>query len=489
VGGWMRVLQVAVLVAALAGRGIAQNGRDTGDPAHAKASSSQRAKAGSSQRMSPEDAQALEKALAAYDSGRGAAAKTDLERLATTYPRNFPANEALGILYMDAGDAAHALAYLNRAAGAEPTNAAAQANLGAAYLDSGNAAAAVGALRRSVALDAKNAKTFSNLGHALYLQKDTLEAAHAFSTAVALDPADTDDLYNGAVALYDACRDAKAVSLLQRIPETQRGAAIESLWGDAAERQGHFKEAVEHLQRAATLDPSEANTYAIAIELLRHWTWEPATAITEYGVHQFPESRRLQLAKGIAYFGSGKYIEASAIFGALLAVDPDNEDYGSLLGRSCTATGGATAPQCDSLIAFAEKHPKNAQTDVSAAVSLLHQPSFEKGDQARQLDQARHLLEEAIASDPKLPEAYYQLGVLEQQRLEWTESAASLRKAIELRPAFAEAHYRLSRAYSHAGDAELARKEIALQQQYSQQEKDESNARLKEVTIFLTASH
>ena len=401
--------------------------------------------------MNAGDAAALSKALAAYDNG-DAGARPELERLATKYPANFPANEALGILYIDAGNFAGALSFLEHAASAQKSSAMAQANLGAAYLQLGNAGAAVRALRRSVALDPKNARTLSSLGRAMFLDKQPGEAAEAFARAAAIDPAVEDNSYNWAVALYAAHKDAQASNVLGKIPASERNEAVESLWGDVAERQGNFKDAVEHMQAAARLNPSEANTYAIAIELLRHWSWEPALEVTTFGVRQFPASRRLRLADGIAYFGGGKYVEASAKFGGLLALDPSNENYGSLLGRSCAATGGAAAPECESLIAFAEQHPKNAQIDVSAAVSLLHQPSADQ-----HLDQAERLLRAAIEHDATIPEAYYELGVLQQQRLQWPESAASLKKAVELRPSFAEAHYRLSRAYSHTGEMELAR--------------------------------
>ena len=434
--------------------------------------------------MSARDVAALSSALTAYDNGEAAKVRPELERLATKYPGNFPANEALGILLVDAGDFGRAVPYLEHAAAAEKTNATAQANLGAAYLQTSNTHGAVRVLRRAAALDPKNARTLSTLGQALFRDKQPKEAADAFARANALDPGSTDDAYNWAVALYGAHNDAGAVEVLQKIPAAERSDVVEALWGDVEERLGHFKEAVGHMQAAARLNPSEANTYAVAIELLRHWSWEPATEVTKFGVRQFPESGRMQLAHGIAFFGGGKYVEASAVFGALLAHDPANENYGSLLGKSCAAAGGAAAPECASLIAFAEHHPGNAQIDVSAAVSLLHQPSAEQ-----HLDQAQHLLEEAIEHDGKIPEAYYELGVLQQQRLQWPESAASLQKAVTLRSSFAEAHYRLSRAYSHLGNNELARKEIALQQQYAQQEKDEQNAKLKEVTIFLTASH
>ena len=430
------------------------------------------------------DADTLTKALAACDRGEGASVHADLERLAAKYPHNFAANEALGLIEIDAGKFSQALPYLERAAAAEKTNAAAQANLGTAYLEVGNTASAVQALQRAAAIDGSNVATLVSLGGALYRDKQTAAAAKVFAKAAALDPANTDVAYNLAVALYDLQKYPDAVASLQRIPESQRTDAVESLLGDSEERAGHFQEALAHIQRAASLNPSEPNVYAVAIELLRHWSWDTAAQVTSFGVGKYPESRRMKLADGIAAFGSGKYVQAAAIFGGLLALDPANESYGSLLGKSCAAAGGATAPECESLVAFAEAHPNNAQIDVSAAVSLLHQSSPE-----RYLDQAERLLKQAISIDPKDSEAYYQLGVLQQQRLQWKESAASLEKAVALRPSFAEAHYRLSRAYSHTAQQDLAKREIALQQQYSQQEKDETNARLKEVTIFLTGSH
>ena len=76
-------------------------------------------------------------------------------------------------------------------------------------------------------------------------------------------------------------------------------------------------------------------------------------------------------------------------------------------------------------------------------------------------------------------------GALEQVQLHWKESAADLEQSIALRPTFAEAHYRLSRAYAHLGRREDAQREIALHQTYSQQAKDSLNARMQEVMTFI----
>lgn len=434
--------------------------------------------------MPSADVASLDHALAAYDAGNGRSVMPELARLAEKYPGNYPANEALGLLYVDAGSYEQAIPYLEHAAEAAKSNPAAQANLGAAYLQTGQAHLAVEPLGRAASLEPKNAEVLSNLGHALFLNKQPAEAASAFEKAVDAEPSNMDTRYNWAVALHNTGKNLQADKVLRAIPDSVRTEVVESLWGDISESNGQFKDAATHMQNAVKLNPSEQNIYNLALEWLRHWTWQPAQDVAQFGIDRFPDSRRLMLAKGIAFYGGGHYVDAANTFGALLKLDPDNEGYGDLLGKSCSAAGGDDAAQCGTLIAFADKHPDNAKIAVYAAASILHGPGRQSD-----LDHVQRLLESAIAADPHLPEAFYQLGVLEQQRLQWQQSAGSLKSAIQLRPSYAEAHYRLARAYAHLHQADLAAKEIALHQQYAQQEKDESDARLKEVTTFLIASH
>ncbi len=436
--------------------------------------------------MSAGDATALSQALTAYNGGNEGAAVPELERLAAKYPDNFPANEALGLIYAGDGNFAQALPYLEHAANAKKENTIAQANLGAAYLQVGDVKAAVQVLKRAAMLDAKNGQTLSNLGHALFLDKQPQAAANAFAKASAIDPANMDVRYDWALALHESQKDASALEVLQQIPAGQRNEAVESLWGETAEKQEQFKEAADHMQAAVKLNPSEQNVYALTLELLRHWTWQPAIEIATYGVKNFPDSRRLQLAQAIALYGSKHYVDAAAAFSVLLSLDPDNESYGDLLGKSCSALGWSGAVQCDTMIDFADKHPANAQVAVYAASNILHNADPDAKDT---LDHAERLLAQAIRVDPRIAEAYYELGTLQQERSQWSESVVNLNKAVELRPAFPAVHYRLARAYAHMHQPALADKERALLLKYDQQVQDDSRAIIREVTMFLVTSH
>ncbi len=440
------------------------------------------AQAARTRAISAADRETLKRALDAYDAGDLKAAEPMLAGLVGRYPRSYEANEALGSLYAETERGELAVRYLRRACGIAPGEAVAHANLGAAYLKLNKAGAAIAELRLAVKGDRGNAATQSNLGQALMLSAKPAEAAKAFGAAAALEPGSAELTYDLALAQYEsgALKDADATVGRIASPTEQ----TEALAGDIAERLGEFKQAIGHYQAAAQLNPSDANLYALTLELMRHWTWDEAVKMAAFGAARYPQARHFEVAEGIAQYGGQHYPEAVVIFSGLLQKDPDNALYADLLGRSCSAIAEDASAQCVGLDEFARHHPENAQAATYAAVSLLHRPAAEQ-DHA----EVKRLLEQAIAADPRLPEAWYQMAVLEQAGLEWKESAAALEKAIALRPTYPEAHYRLSRAYAHLGMKDEAQQEIALQQRYSQQAKDNLNAHLQEVVTFLVKTN
>jgi tetratricopeptide (TPR) repeat protein len=430
--------------------------------------------------MSNQDQAELHAAIDAYDQGNLKEAEPKLRVLAARYPKNFEANEALGSLYAESGDVQRALPYLEHAAAIAPKQAVARANLGAAWLKQGDSAKAVRELQLAATIDPANLETQSDLGQALMQVHQPATAAEAFGAAVALAPGNADLAYDEALALYQADAIARAASVLALIPAASMTAPAYSLAGDVEEKLGHYQDAVMHYQSAARLDPSAANLYSLTIELLRHWTWSEAQQVAAYASTRYPEDNRFTMAQGVALFADGKYPQAAEIFSSLLAREPNSEMYADLLGRSCGAVTDTPIPHCGELEQFADKHPRNARAAIYAATRILQQP-VDAQDSAK----AESLLHQAVAADPNLADAYFELGVLAQQRLQWQQSAGFLEKAVALRPSYAEAHYRLSRAYAHLGEHDQAQQQMALQQQYAQQEKDALNAHMKEVVTFL----
>jgi tetratricopeptide (TPR) repeat protein len=436
--------------------------------------------------MSPQDRTQLHKALDAYDAGNAAQAEPLLRDLSKRYPANYEANEALGSLYAEGGDYAQALTFLKHAAELAPREALAQANLGAALLKLGQPNEAVVALKKATALDPKNVSALSNLGQSLMAMTPKPrpeEAATALASASKLAPQDADLKYNLAVALYQsgsAASAAKSAAVLATLPPDAMTDQVHALAADAEEHSGRFPEALAHFQKAAQMNPSDANLYALTVELLRHWTWPEAIKVANFGSERFPASSHFQVAAGIGYYANSEYKQAIRVFSHLLESDSNNASYADLLGRSCSLLAEGENAGCAEIYRFAERHPGNAVTTTYAAVAILHEPT-EKHD----LDKAAQLLHAATAADPTYAEAWFQMGVLDQAELHWKESVTDLKQSIALRPFSAEAHYRLSRAYAHLGQRDEAKAEIALHQTYSQQAKDSLNARMQEVMTFI----
>ena len=447
---------------------IAQSARP---PAHAVAAA-----------LTQTERQQLQNAMAADDAGHLQDALAILTPLAASHPDNFEVVEEAGLVLAESGDFEKALPLLRKAVRLKPSSAPAHANLAGVELKLQRTADAVASYRKAGELDPHNAQDQVSLGAALMQANQPAEAAAAFSKAAMSAPNDPDLLYNWSVALLAAGDTAKSAEVAARIPNPESSAQVQSLLGDLAERQNQFKEAVAHYQAAANLDPSEANIYALGMEFVRHWTFDPAMKIFDYGLQRYPSSDRLRTGQGIAKYANNNYAESALIFSSLLAVHPDNALYAQILGRSCALMPDSIAA-CDTLVDFARKHPGNAEADTYAAATILHRPSGPDS-----LAVAETLLNHALTAEPKLADAWFQMGMLRQQQDRWEDSKKPLETCIALNPRLAKAHYRLALAHSHTGEKDTSRAELALYQKYSEQEKSEMNARLDEVTTFLVSN-
>ena len=217
-------------------------------------------------------------------------------------------------------------------------------------------------------------------------------------------------------------------------------------------------------------------------EYLKHWTFDPAAEMFEYGVAHYPASRRLLLGLGIAQYSRDKISLAAPIFAQLLDADSGNATYAVLLGKSCVALPD-TIKECEKLERFAEANPKNANVDTLAATSILA-----RSPETANLPLAAKLLDEAIQADPKLADAHLEKGYLLQYQDRWPESIPELEASVALRPESSKAHYLLMLGYARIGDKAKAKEQLLLQKKYRDMEKDGMDTRWREVQMFVAAS-
>jgi Flp pilus assembly protein TadD len=109
------------------------------------------------------------------------------------------------------------------------------------------------------------------------------------------------------------------------------------------------------------------------------------------------------------------------------------------------------------------------KNDFQAAIAPLQKFTSEKPDVAyghfqlayvytalKRSDDARPEYERAIALDPKMPEAYLNLGILLLDKQEYAAAVVPLRKAVDLLPAQSRPRYLLAVAQDRSGDQAAA---------------------------------
>jgi tetratricopeptide (TPR) repeat protein len=101
----------------------------------------------------------------------------------------------------------------------------------------------------------------------------------------------------------------------------------------------------------------------------------------------------------------------------------------------------------------------------------------------------KKLLEAAIAADPSLAEAQFQMGTFLHDDGMWKESIPYLERAVQLKPNFSKAHYRLALACWRTDRKQEAQTEMELEEKFSQQEQEDLDHRLRQITTFVVNIH
>lgn len=423
--------------------------------------------------------------MAAQERGDLQLAETLLTKLHNAHPGTFAIDESLGLLLASRGDVTRALPLLEAAVREQPASDAAHANLGAALYQAQRKQAALAEFQQAVRINPKNQGAQQSLGRIYMELHKPAEAAKALLAAQRLKPDDADLKLDCITALLAANRLNEAQQMLSTVVDVDQSARAQSLLGEADEKAGKFHDAARHFARATELDPSEENAWMLGVEFLRHWTFEAAATEFEAASAKFPESKRIRLGLGAALFGAAQYVKAVPVFARLLKDDPNNAMYADMLGLACNAPTDTISPQCSELVTYAESHPEDAKAATEAAAFLLVQRSEDEAS----LREARKLLTRAIAANPTLPDAQYRMGVVLQDSADWKGSIPYLERAVKLKPDYAQAHYRLARAYWKTGRNQEGQAQMDLQKKFARQEREDLDRRLKQITRFIVELH
>lgn len=295
-----------------------------------------------------------------------------------------------------------------------------------------------------------------------HLQAGQLSAAiPLLEKAQQLNPTHYTNSYDLALAYLQLGELAKARAQIQRILARKETAELHSLLAEIEEKDGKLVAAAEEYQRAARMDESEQNILNLGNSLIKINAFDAAVQILTYGLKKYSQSGMLRVGLGIALYSRGDYEEAVKFFCAAVDLEPTDPRPYLFLGEMY----GVSAEMADEILKrmaqFVKYHPENALAHYYYAMNLQSRrgPGHEVD-----LNQIETLLKTAIALDPKLARAHFELGALYSEQQKHKEAISALREAIRLEPGLAKAHYRLARLYQSTGQKDLAVQEMEIYQ-------------------------
>jgi tetratricopeptide (TPR) repeat protein/tRNA A-37 threonylcarbamoyl transferase component Bud32 len=293
--------------------------------------------------------------------------------------------------------------WFQAAIAADPANTAALNDLGGVLAARDRTDAAIGYLEKAIALDPTLANAHSNLGNQLRKKGRLDEAIECYRKAVELSPT---------VAL------------------------THDNLGIALAAKGRFDEAIECFQRAVACDPTSAVAYSgLSVTLSLVGRTDEAMAAFGKAAELDPTNPNLRYNQGLALQGEGRLDEAIACFRKTIEMDPEHVNAYGALGNALRARG-----QLDEAIASFRKSieldPKNVQSHLALGAILC--------DDRKDYDGAIACFETALALDPKRADACTNMAVALFGKDEIEDAIGWCRKAIELDPGQAMAHYGLA---------------------------------------------
>ena len=275
--------------------------------------------------------------------------------------------------------------------------------------------------------------------------------------------------YNLALAYHLAGQDDQAAALLAQMLGGKEIAELENLLGDVEEARGNKSKSLEAFRRAAGLEPKNVDyRYDYAQALAHEWLLNQALDVFRGAAADFPQSARIWMGWGAAYYLAGKYPEAAQTLLHTAEIAPQAGEVYYLLGRVYDAAG----PFQNAIAERFADHCRTEPSDVWGHYFYGHilAESSQQASSARLLEAQEHL-EKAVALNDRLAEAHTELGKVLDQCGQIEAARKELERAVQLDPQSSSAYYRLAIVYRKAEEPALAQQASVKFQQLKAQER------------------
>jgi tetratricopeptide (TPR) repeat protein len=254
---------------------------------------------------------------------------------------------------------------------------------------------------------------------------------------------------------------------IARMLTAHNTAELHHLLGEVEEQVGDTTAAAAAYHRAAQLEPNEKNLLSLGNVLTKSTNYAEAIKFFRYGLQKYPRSAPLTIGLGIAEYSQGNYDQAVRTLCAAVEIDPTDHRPFLFLGEMYGVSAALADEVTRRMAQFVALHPRSTLAHYYYAVNLRQGKRDARA--AGEAEQIEALLKRAIALDPQLAQAHFELGTLYADQQQYPAAIAALSRAVTLNPGMEKAHYRLGQLYQRTGQARLAAQAMEIFQRLKAQ--------------------
>jgi tetratricopeptide (TPR) repeat protein len=310
------------------------------------------------------------------------------------------------------------------------------------------------------------------------------ESIEDFQRATVLDP-NGELFFNLALAQFRAGQLDSGLASAEKSKQLGDTAELEDLLGDIQESRGDNLAAVKSYQAAVALAPTEEKyRLSLALEFLKHKSFDAAQAVLHQLEDSHPNSWRAQFALGMVEYFEGNEEGACPILLRAADLSPDPPITLKYVGDIQMDRAAGPDPAIMSrLCAYADRHPEDAEMQYYCG-ALLFRRDYASENRANMPDILQRL-KTAARQLPDDPGPHCQLGKAYRWLEQWQPALRESEICARLDPHSAQAHYRLAQIYHHEGQPDKAKAESALFERESKRVADEIAKRDATMKTFL----
>ena len=289
--------------------------------------------------------------------------------------------------------------------------------------------------------------------------------AHRLDSETAAESNSAHPSYEHALALaateIAAGRFSQAKVLLEGLKQGQDSAELHTLLGKAYRGLGEYRASAIEFQKAAELEPSQANIFDYGTSLFR-LDHQAAITILRYGLQRYPRSVQLHVALGTILYADGNPVEGARMLCDAQDLDPSDPHPVEVLAETEIVPPELAARLTAQFAALQQMYPRDGS--ILFDYTMVRSGRWSKSQDPAPPDFVESL-HKALRLNPNLHQAYFQLSLIAAEHQDIPEQIRLLKKAISIAPNEENYHYHLAFAYKKSGNAQDSRIEMKKFQQ------------------------